>query len=426
MNTSSGDGLSITTFRPGDGSVTPERVDGWFEAQKRGFHEGRTSEELRRRYREHVDADNAVLRGIWQDEPALGSGALPVATFGSFDKTLNTGSGLHPLRMITDVTVSPTHRRQGLLRRLMTEDLRDAAEQGIPLAALTVSEGSIYGRFGFGMATFARHLEVDTSARFALRAFTDDGRIELLEPVEAWPTVSELFAQFHERTRGSVERPQFYEPILTGSYDFEEGPDRKLRVAVHLDPGGRPDGYVAYRPGPRENGHRTVTVADLVALTPSAYLRIWRFLADVDLSDKVVWDDAPMDDPLPWALVEPFAARVTKLDDRLWVRVLDVVVALEARPWGASGSVVLGVEDPMGHAAGTWRLTTHDGLAEVAATNDEPEVRLPADALGALYLGGVDVATLRAAGRLTGDPDALDTWAAMADVGPAPYCITGF
>lgn len=425
MNTSAGD-LAVISFRPGDGTVTPERLDGWFEAQSRGFHQGRTSEEHRRRYREHLDADDAVLRGIWADAPSLGSGTLPVATFGSFDKTLNTGSALLPLRMITDVTVSPTHRRQGLLRKLMTEDLRDAAEQGIPLAALTVSEGSIYGRFGFGMATFARHVEVDTSARFALRELTDDGHIELLEPTEAWPTVASLFARFHALTRGSVERPQFYEPILKGTFDFDEGPDRKLRVAVHLDADGNPDGYVAYRPGPREKGHRSVKVADLVALSASAYLRIWRFLADLDLSDRVVWNNAPMDDPLPWALVEPFAAKVTNVDDSLWVRVLDVVAALQARPWGAPGSVVLRVDDPMGHAAGTWRVTTRDGLAEVAASDDEPEIRLPADVLGALYLGGVDVGTLRAAGRLSGDPGALDTWAAMSRVGPAPYCITGF
>jgi predicted acetyltransferase len=425
VNTSAG-GLSVTSFRPGDGSVTPERLDGWFEAQSRGFHQGRTTEEHRRRYREHLDADDALLRGVWDDAPALGSGTIPVARYGSFDKTINTGSGLQPVRMITDVTVSPTHRRQGLLRKLITEDLREAAEQGIPLAALTVSEGSIYGRFGFGTATFARHVEVDTSARFALREFTDDGHVELLEPAEAWPTLASLFARFHDRTRGSVERPQFYEPILTGTFDFDEGPDRKLRVAVHLDADGQPDGYVAYRPGAREKGHRSVKVSDLVALSPSAYLRIWRFLADLDLSDRVIWENAPMDDPLPWALVEPFAARVTKVDDKLWVRVLDVVAALQARTWGASGSVVLEVDDPMGHAAGVWRVTTRDGRAEVAPTDDEPGVRLSAEVLSALYLGGVDAETLRAAGRLSGDPDALDMWAAMARVGPAPYCITGF
>ncbi len=111
-----------------------------------------------------------MLRGVWQDQPTIGSGVIPVATYSSFDKTLNVGGGrLLPLRMITDITVSPTHRRRGLLRTLITQDLTEAAASGLPLAALTASEGSIYGRFGFGPATRYRNLEVDTSSRFALR-----------------------------------------------------------------------------------------------------------------------------------------------------------------------------------------------------------------------------------------------------------------
>jgi predicted acetyltransferase len=105
--------------------------------------------------------------------------------------------------------------------------------------------------------------------------------------------------------------------------------------------------------------------------------------------------------------------------------VLDVPTSLGARPWGADGSVVLEVEDPLGHAAGRWLVRTEGGRAVVTRT-DEPGVRLAADTLGSLYLGGVPVATLRAAGRMAGDAAALDTLAAMADGGPTPYCITGF
>ncbi len=421
-------GLTFATYRSRDaGEVSPDRLDGWFEAQSRGFHQGRVSEEMRRRYHEHLEADDVLLRGAWQDQPALGTGAIPVATFASFDKTLNVGGDqLLPLRMITDISVSPTHRRQGLLRTLITDDLRDAVAGGLPVAALTVSEGSIYGRFGFGLATHHRHLEVDTTARFALRSLDDGGRMELLEPVEAWPVVTEVFARFHQRTRGSVDRPQFYEPMLSGTFDFEEGPDKLLRTAVHVNASGEPDGYVVYRYEGRQDDHRTVNVKDLVGLTPEAHLRLWRFLADIDLANRVTWHQAPVVDPLEWALVDPFAARVVKVTDALWVRVLDVVAALKARGWGADGEVVLEVADALGHAAGRFRVTSSGGRAEVARTDDEPGVRLDAEALGSLYLGGVGVETLTAAGRVTGTEQALRDWAAMADTGPAPYCITGF
>jgi predicted acetyltransferase len=103
-----------------------------------------------------------------------------------------------------------------------------------------------------------------------------------------------------------------------------------------------------------------------------------------------------------------------------------VPTALAARPWTADGTVVLEVDDPLGHAAGRWRVRTEDGRASVAPTDEEPGVRLAADTLGSLYLGGVPVAALVGAGRLGGADAAIDALASMADGGPAPYCITGF
>ncbi len=423
MRESAHDGLTFVTFRAAD---QPDRMPGWYEAQSRGFHQGRTSDELRRHLGDHLVVDDAIVRGVWPDRSVLASGAIPVATYLSYDKTLNTGRGLQPARMVSMVTVSPTHRRRGLLRTLITEDLADAVAQGVPLAVLTVSEGSIYQRFGFGPAVFQQSLTVDTGPRFALRQYDDAGSVELLEPAEAWPTVAATFRRFHERTRGSVERPQFYGTFLSGEFDFESGPDLKLRTAVHLDADGAPDGYVAYRPGPRENGTRTVRVTDLVALAPAAYLRLWRFLADLDLSDTVEWDRARVDDPLAWALVDPFVVRVTRQSDALWVRVLDVPAALAARPWDRDGSVVLQVDDALGHAAGRFRVVTRDGAAEIEPTDADADVCMDADVLGSLYLGGVRAESLRLAGRLSGSEDGLRTFAAMVDISPAPYCVTGF
>ena len=423
MSQPSHPGLTFLTFRAPD---EPERLTGWLEAVSRGFHQGRTSEELRHHFGQQLVEDDVVLRGVWQDAGTLGSGSVPVATYASYEKTLHTGRGLQPVLMISEVTVSPTHRRQGLLRTLLSGDLREAAERGLPLAVLTASEGSIYGRFGFGPAVFRHTVEVDTGPRFELRDLDDEGSLELIEPAEAWPAVSSVFTRFHERTRGSVGRPGFYRAILTGTFDFESGEDRLLRTVIHRDAGGRPDGYVAYRPGARIDGRRRIKVSDLVALSPTAHLRLWRLLADIDLSDSVEWDRAAVDDPLPWALVDPYRVRVTRHNDALWVRLLHVPAALEARPWGRDGSVVLGVDDPLGHAEGRFRVRTEGGQAEVTRTRDPADLHLDAAALGALYLGGVGVGPLHAAGRLRGSPESVATWASMADTGPAPHCLTAF
>jgi predicted acetyltransferase len=314
----------------------------------------------------------------------------------------------------------------------MTEDLAGAAARGVPLAALTVSEGSIYGRFGFGAATWLRQVEVDAGPRFALRPeiasllARDPGRYELVEPGDAWPAVREVMAAVHQRTRGSVERPGFYEPILTGSIDFDTGePDPRLRALVHLDAGDRPDGYVVYRPV-EVDGRDVLEVRDLMACDPATHLGLWRFLAEMDLVTAIRSSRSPVDDVLDHALADPRAVRVVGIVDLLWVRVLDVVGALAARPWYGDGEVVLEVDDPLGHAAGRWSLRVDRGAAQVTPTTQHPQVRMSADALGSLYLGGVGVRSLHAAARVSGDPAAVSRLAGLADGGPAPHCVTPF
>ena len=172
--------LTFSTLDPNDDTgERGERLLGYGQAVARGFHQDRMAEKSRDLWLEHCRADAAVLRGAWLTEPAVGPGTLPVATFTHFDKDLNAGLAHLPVRMITDVTVGPTHRRRGLLRRLMTENLQDAVDQGLPLAALTASEGTIYGRFGFGIGTHQQRVEVDVRTGLALRPEATTARPEV-------------------------------------------------------------------------------------------------------------------------------------------------------------------------------------------------------------------------------------------------------
>ena len=421
--------LTFRTLDPHDESAENTRLlKGWLDGLLRGFHGSRSKPEGWDVWLACMREDDAPLTGAWLPDGAYGAGAVPVATYSTLTGSLNVGRGTLPLHMITDVTVSPAHRRQGLLRRMMTEDLAAAAGRGLPLAALTVSETTIYGRFGFGLATWRHHVAVDTTSRFALRDFTDPGRVELAEPGELWPVIARNFDAFHAASRGSVSRQAFYRPELTGAFDFEDqGPNTKLRAAVHLGADGEPDGHVVYEhKGYQEPVGGKVAVVDLVAADPAAYLSLWRFLADLDLCNQVVWRTSPVDDPLVWALTDTVVRKVTKVDDHVWVRVLDVPAALEARPWGHDGSVVLGVRDALGHAEGSFRVTVKEGEASVEQVSDEPGVTLDVETLGSLYLGGVGAGTLVAAGRIDGAPADVRTWAAMVDLPGHPYSLTSF
>ena len=126
------------------------RRRGWIGAVLRGFRDPRPEDELIDRWVRHYRADEVIVRGAWLPEGEFGAGPMPVATYASLDKTLNAGRELLPLRMVTDVTTSAAHRRRGLLRRMIEDDLADAVAKGIPIAALTASEATIYGRWGFG------------------------------------------------------------------------------------------------------------------------------------------------------------------------------------------------------------------------------------------------------------------------------------
>lgn len=411
-----------------DAESDHRRVLAFGDAVARGFYQQRHDEHRRELFLHHNRTDGSVLRGAWPARTGLADPDVPVATYASWPGRLNVGGGrLLEVDMVSDITVAPTHRRRGLLRRLITDDLHDAATAGFPLAVLTVSEGTIYGRFGFGPATRLRHVEVDVRHRFALHAPPDAGRLELVEPEAAWPSIEQVFARHLETVRGALDRPSFYAMILTGSYDWMEGsPDRKLQSVVHLDGDGRPDGYAIYKHVGWPDDRATLELKDLLALSPEVELRLWRFVADLDLVHRVRWTRAPLEWPLEWAVTDPRVVTTTKVTDMLWLRVLDVPAALAARPWGADGDVVVEVSDALGHADGRWRVTTRDGVAEVTATDADAGVRMTAEVLGALYLGGVGVRTLHDAGRLPGSPGAVEAFAAMADTGPAPYCTTGF
>ncbi len=400
----------------------------WLQAVSFGFHQGRSPEEQVEVWLKHVKVDDVECRGVWLPEGAFGAGQVPVATTSWFDKTLNTGRGLLPLRMITDVTTSPAHRRRGLVRSLMEDCLNDAAEQGVPLAALTVSEATIYGRWGFGVATFGEHIEVDTGPRFGLRPGIEPaGRVEMIDPRKSWDLVKGLLDRHHREHRGSVATPGFYEDIFTGRYHWmERGPDDRLRAAVHLaDEDAEIDGMALYRID-REDGKRSVRLSCLLGFGADAYLSLWQFLGGIDLVEKVTWHAADPADPVRWALRDLNSLKTTAMEEFLWVRVLDVPVALAARPWSADGDVVLEVADAQGHASGRYRVLAKDGEADVTRTDDPAEVAVDTETLGSLYLGGVPASGLRDAGRIAGDPTAVDRFVAMVEMPTPPYNLLGF
>ncbi len=408
----------------------PESV-AWKRAVDFGFHEARRSDERVEKALEMDRADRRMMTGVYQRGPVAGhalGAEVPVATFGTMDRTLNIGFGrLLDTRLVTNVTVRTSHRRRGLLRRMMVEELALARQEGLAMAALTASEASIYGRFGYGVATSEQSLTVDTTARFVLR-HTPVGSVEVADPSVLLELAPDVFDRLHSVTPGSIGRHEFYRQLASGLVGRDGGEDPKVKVALHYGPDGGVDGYVSYKFKGFSSTPHTMDVVDFVAATPAAYLELWQYLGAIDLVERVTWSAAPVDDPLPWALVDPRCVDASEARDMLWLRVLDVQKALAARRYPADGRLVLDVADPLGLAGGTFALEVSGGAGAVTdADGAAADLRLDVSALSSIYLGGVHPVTLAASGRINEQtPGAAFLAARMFAVERAPHCLTHF
>ncbi|TFB99601.1 GNAT family N-acetyltransferase [Cryobacterium adonitolivorans] len=413
---------------PGE-SGYPEAT-AWDNAVTFGFHEERRTDERVRESIAMSREDGAVFTGAYQTgQPAPHSLAseIPVATFGSRPSTLNIGFGrLLDAHLITGVTVRTSHRRRGLLRRMMTEDLALAQGKGIAIAALTASEASIYGRFGFGVATSEQSITVDTSAKFQLDHLPV-GTVEVADPKVLLELAPQVFARLHGEQPGSIGRQEFYRQLAAGATSREGGPDSKVKVALHYAPDGTVDGYVSYRFGGWDKTPATMEIVDLVAATPAAYLELWQYLAAIDLVERITWNESPVDNPLTWALTDPRCVAASNPRDMLWLRILDVRQALETRHFAADGTVVLRVTDGLGLTAGTFSLEVRDGAARVTASAAAPDLELDIAALSSIYLGAVNPVSLAAANRVhEHTPGAAFLAARLFAVERPAHCLTHF
>ena len=227
------------------------------------------------------------------------------------------------------VGVRPTHRRQGLLVRMMEEQLADVAARSEPLAVLTASETAIYGRFGYGLATFSSFWSLRTEGTTFVRPSTAGGQFRLLDPATALTVVPPIYDAARKQRVGEVTRSaQWFE------HTFGNRPDGKPRrsfTVVHESDDGHADGFARYRvkdDWPGGIAANTVEVDDLFALDPEVETGLWQFLVDIDLVATVRGINRPMDESVRWRLAAPRRLQVDQVTDHLWVRVVDPAVAL--------------------------------------------------------------------------------------------------
>ncbi|MEU9394977.1 GNAT family N-acetyltransferase [Streptomyces sp. NPDC048324] len=345
-----------------------------------------------------------------QFEPGRYLGAFDggrcVATYLSFAQEV-TAVGGAPVRAdaVSGVTVTATHRRRGLLTRMMSRDLAEAKERGDVVATLIAAEYPIYGRYGFGAATSAAEWTVET-LRTGLdprwSGPTDGARVDLVDAEEVRKFGPELHDRFRRATPGAVSRRDWWWQVNTGALRFHPKWTEPF-FAVYRAADGTLEGLVAYEVEDcwgegKQQPQDTASVRGLIATTPAAERALWYHLASIDWVTRVKTGPRAPDDLLPHLLPDPRAARITSHADWLWVRILDVVRALEARTYEGSGSLVLEVSDPAGYTGGRFRLEASPQGVNCAPTRDNAELSLDVAELARLWLGDESAVRLAALG----------------------------
>jgi predicted acetyltransferase len=358
-----------------------------------------------------------------------------VATLRTEERTLSVpgvGDGTADLRVdaLTGVTVAGTHRRRGLMSRMLAGSLRAARERGDAISILIAAEWPIYGRFGYAPAT--------VSADYVLRRWRpgascsgDPTRVRQVERDEFAEVAPAVYAAARRRRAGQIDRDGTWWNRVLGRDGYAPSEGLPHNWFVHEGDGGA-DGLLGWK----ASGHfglvpplATVEVWELVSISDAAYRNLWSYLSGIDGVDEISLSNRPVDEPVRWLLGDARTLVMTRQVDLLWLRLLDVPAALAARRYAVPGEVVLGVidEDAYGLARGRYRLRAGDQEVDCEITDRDADLEITQQALASIYLGGFRLGQLLLSGAASErTPGALARADLMFSTPLAPWNGTWF
>ncbi|HJO60492.1 MAG: GNAT family N-acetyltransferase [SAR202 cluster bacterium] len=311
----------------------------------------------------------------------------------SYEMDMYIPGGLSKIAAVASVSVQATHRRKGINRAIMKYQLEDIYSRGEPLAVLQASESIIYGRYGYGLASFESNLEIEKTRSAYAVEHASMGQTYFVEESEAREIFPQIYSKAIENRNGMVTRQEnwwefrFREPGLKGG-------DPKSWFVKYQE-NGQDDGYLRYTINGTE-----LNVIELIASSHQAYSSLWRICLDMDLVDVIKAEHRPADDELKWMLADP-RRLVERSSDRYWVRLVDVRTALSQRSYSSDGSLILKIQDDfLPWNKQVVELSSESGKSLCSISNKTPDIILTAGDLGAVYLGGINFSTLLSANRI--------------------------
>ena len=433
--------------------IEENELDGFLNVDEHAFNMSPLSDSDRQVAVDRFEFDRTLAAF---DDPGSGD-TVPVGVTMCYSFQLSVpGREVLPAAGVTFVAVLPTYRRRGVLSSLMRRQLADVRDRGEPLAILWASEAVIYGRYGYGRASWqlgftlrrgegglaraasglaaAAGLAAGAGAGLAAAAGSDL-RLRIAEPGAALPELAKVYDAVLAGRPGMFGRNDaWWRSVIYDPADWRQGAG-PLRCLLAEDASG-PRGYALYSgvdTWADSLPENVLTVRELIAADPAASAKLWTDLLSRDLTSEFRLPRRPVDDPLIYHLADPRRTRA-QLIDALWVRIVDLPRALAGRRYSCPVDVVIEVRDEiLPSNAGRWRLTTTaeapgGGLAaSCVPASSAADLALDVTELGAAYLGGTRLGALADSGLVAElRPGAVRRLSAALASDPAPWCPAVF
>ena len=406
--------------------IEENEVDGFLRVDEHAFNTSPGSDSDRRVTLDRFEFDRTL---------AAFDDATPVGVTMCYSFQLSVpGQEVLPAAGVTFVAVMPTHRRRGVLNGMMRRQLADVRDRGEPLAILWASEAVIYGRYGYGRASWQLDFTLRRGeGRLAgTAASAGDGlRLRITEPEAALPELAKVYDAVLASRPGMFGRNDaWWRNMIYDPADQRQGAS-PLRCLLAEDASG-PRGYALYSgvdTWADSLPENVLKVRELMAADPAAGTTLCTDLLSRDLTSEFRLWRRPVDDPLLYHLADPRRTR-PQLIDALWVRIVDLPRALAGRRYSCPVDVVIEVRDEiLPSNAGRWRLSTAaeapgGGLAASCVPASSPaDLALDVTELGAAYLGGTRLGALAGSGLVAElRPGAVRQLTAALAWDPAPWC----
>jgi predicted acetyltransferase len=398
--------------------IVMDELRTYFEALEAAFHGTLKDEELEI---ERGVAEPDRYLAAFEDGAIVGNAAAV-----SYRLTVPGGARV-TASGITAVGVLPSHRRRGITTALMERQLRDTIAHGEPVSLLHASEGGIYGRFGYGVATMVSEIDIETDRSTFVRGISPGGRSRLVSRDDAKVRARPVYDVAADRPGMVPLDDRWWGWLFAPGHEDKEKPPF---FVVHEDEAGTPDAFAQYRVKhrwPSDIPRNELSTWLVVASTPEGYAGLWRYLLDVDLVATVKAGQRPADEPLLRMLEEPRQLKL-RLSDGMYLRIVDVGAALATRSYAADGRLVIEVEDRfLPEIGGRFALEVEGGTGSCTRTADEPDLVCAINELGAVYLSGARWTQLAHAGLVKEvrsgavfEADALFAWPV------SPWCAFMF